>query len=363
MPHKPILIMAGGTGGHIYPALAVADFLRQQHVPVYWLGTEPGLESRIVPGKDYELRTINVAGLRGNGIIRWLFAPFTLLFAVGQAAMIIRDVKPGAVLGLGGFVSGPGGIAAWLLGIPLFIHEQNSIAGFTNRLLAPFAKIVMQGFPDTFKSGKHIKTTGNPVRRDVIMIPEPQQRMQMRMRENMHVLVIGGSQGARILNEKIPETLRHLQENTKIDIWHQTGEKHFSRTQKNYESVKGTHTIRIEPYIEDMAAAYSWADLVLCRAGALTIAELCVVGIASILVPYPFAVDDHQTENARRLIDKGCAFLLPETEFDIQKLAELLSDLSRTKQRLLDMAKLARELAKPRATEEVGEVCLEAVYV
>jgi len=358
---KPVLIMAGGTGGHIYPALAVADYLQQQGVRILWLGSASGLESRIVPEKGYQLEQIDVRGIRGKGLQKTLFAPFMLMHALLQAIRIMIRLRPAAVLGMGGFVSGPGGIAAWLLRIPLFIHEQNSIAGMTNRILAPMARIVMQGFPGTFKVGKHLRTTGNPVRNDLINLPPVRSRMGGRNTDTMHLLILGGSQGAKVLNDMVPAALKHLPGKADIRIWHQTGERHYERTRAGYTGFPDDNRIRIVPYIEDMAEAYNWADLVLCRAGALTIAELCVVGVASILVPYPYAVDDHQTSNARHLVEKGCAVLIPESDLEEKNLAAILNDFLVLRERLTDMAQKARELACPQATELVADICLEAV--
>lgn len=355
--------MAGGTGGHVYPALAVAEYLRGKGVPVLWLGTATGLEARVAPEKGYGLFTIRISGLRGKGILRWLSAPFMLLMAIIQATHILLRTRPGIVLGMGGFVSGPGGVAAWILRIPLYIHEQNSIAGLTNRLLAPMAKIVMQGFPGTFKTGARIRTTGNPVRSELNLLPGPEQRLSGRKHDSMRLLVLGGSQGARILNEKVPAAFSYLQEDMNIQVWHQTGSRHFIKTKASYDPLLQGHQIRIDPYIDDMGEAYGWADLVLCRAGALTIAELCVVGVASILIPYSYAADDHQTANARRLSDKGCAVLIPEPELEEKRLALLLCEFSRARKRLLEMAQRARKVALPHATREVGNLCMEAINV
>lgn len=362
MRHKSVLIMAGGTGGHVYPALAVAVYLNEKNVRVYWLGTPAGLESRVVPGSGFELITIAVSGLRGKGVLRWLTAPFMVLVTTFRALLIIRRIKPDAVLGMGGFVSGPGGLAAWISRIPLFIHEQNSIPGLTNKLLLPFAKGVMEGFPGTFKPGVNAYTTGNPVRKGLISIPGPDQRLRDRHDNRMHLLVIGGSQGARVLNEILPAAISRFEEDVNISIWHQTGDRNLSEAKKNYSSIKETYRVRIDPFIEDMAEAYAWADIVLCRAGALTVAELCVVGLASILVPYTHSVDNHQTTNARYLSDHGCAVLLPETELEPDRLADLLSEYSSAGDKLLQMARSARQLAMPDATREVGDICMGGMY-
>ncbi len=362
MQPRPVLIMAGGTGGHVYPALAVADYLRKQQVPVLWLGTMSGLEARVAPENDYPLLSINVSGLRGHGLLRWLLAPLRLSLALCQALRIMLRHKPAAVLGLGGYAGGPGGIAAWLLRIPLCLHEQNAIAGMTNRILAPFARHIMQGFPATFAKSKKISTTGNPVRDALSAIPEPEQRFSKRHKVNMRLLVLGGSQGARKLNQTLPAAIRQLPAEVMIDIRHQTGARHLRDTTDLYKEL-GVDGVRLDAFIEDMAAAYRWADLVLCRAGALTIAELCVVGLAAILVPFPYAVDDHQTANARYLSDSGAAVLLPEQKLDTHSLADLLQALAQDRPRLLDMASKCKARSYPDATRDVGKRCLELIHV
>ena len=358
MQPRPILIMAGGTGGHVYPALAVADYLRERGVKVLWMGTAIGLEARVVPMNGYQLFTLNISGLRGNGIVRWILAPFKLSLAIWQALKIISKYKPAAVLGMGGYASGPGGIAAWLLRTPLYLHEQNAIAGLTNRILLPLAKQVMQGFPLTFPSQNKVRTTGNPVRQAISVIPEPQQRYKSRQADRMRLLILGGSLGARKLNQVVPAAIKELPHDVVIEVWHQTGEKNLSDTVQLYGEL-GVSDVRIDAFIEDMTEAYSWADLVLCRAGALTIAELCVAGLAAILVPFPYAVDDHQTANARYLSESGAAVLLPEPELHESSLAALLQELFQTRQRVLDMANKCRALAYPDATRDVSASCME----
>jgi len=354
--------MAGGTGGHVYPALAVADYLRQHDVTVTWLGTANGIESRLVPEHGYSLVLIGISGLRGKGFWKLFTAPFMVLAALIRALFIIRRIRPDAVLGMGGFVSGPGGVAAWLVGVPLYIHEQNSIAGLTNRLLAPFAKVIMEGFPHTFKPAAKVRSTGNPVREDLMNMADPEQRLRDRDYSCLRLLVIGGSQGARVFNEIMPAALRRLNGKIKIDVWHQAGERNFSLTEQNYAPVRSLYQIRIEPYVNDMAEAYAWADIILCRAGALTLAEICAVGIASILVPFPFAVDDHQTANAKFLSDNQCAVLLPEAELEENKLADILTGFFNTRERLVQMARAAKQLARVNATREVGDICMEISY-
>lgn len=363
MLHRPILIMAGGTGGHVFPALAVADYLRDKGIPVFWLGTKAGLESRVVTKNGFQLLTIDVRGIRGKAIKKWFSAPFMLLHAIYQAIVILIRIKPAVVLGMGGFASGPGGIAAWLLRVPLLIHEQNSIAGFTNYLLAPFAKIIMQGFPGTFKSNDKVYTTGNPVRKTLSELPEPEVRYSERLDSAMRLLIIGGSLGAKALNEIVPAALGRLQDDIDIEVWHQTGEQHYESTFKFYQDLDRETNFRVNPFIEDMASAYTWADIVLCRAGALTIAELSLIGVASILVPFPYAVDDHQTANARHLSEKGGAILISELELEENSLASLLTELAKAPQRLLDMARNSKLLSHPEATKDVAERCLEVIHV
>jgi UDP-N-acetylglucosamine--N-acetylmuramyl-(pentapeptide) pyrophosphoryl-undecaprenol N-acetylglucosamine transferase len=360
MPHKPILIMAGGTGGHVFPALAVAHFLKQRGVPLLWLGTCTGMESQVVPGYGYQLLTINISGLRGKGLRKWLAAPVIILIAIAQALLIMIQHKPAAVLGMGGFVSGPGGIATWMMRIPLCIHEQNAIMGLTNRLLAPLAHTVMEGFPGTFPLKYQAKNTGNPVRVAIFNVEIPEKRIHLDSGLTLKVLVIGGSQGARTLNETVPKAVSLLPKTVRLDIRHQTGRDHFRETEALYKSLHGQ--VQLSPFIDDMAEAYTWADLVICRAGALTIAELAAAGIASILIPFPHAVDDHQTVNARYITNQGGALLLTESEFTGERLAHLLSEFYNSRPRLLAMARQARELAKPEATRQVAELCLEAAY-
>lgn len=355
---KPVMIMAGGTGGHVYPALAVADYLHARGVPLFWLGTRLGLEYSVVPARGIRLFTIRVGGLRGKGPVRWLLAPLGLVVALFQSLRILLRCRPGVVLGMGGFVSGPGGVAAWLLRIPLYIHEQNAIAGFTNRLLYPLAARVMQGFPGTFKGNK-VTTTGNPVRRDILAVAPPAQRLSQHSGQPLHLLVLGGSLGARILNETIPQALAQLPPDLAVTVRHQTGRDHCESTRRDYADL-GLEADGVVPYMDDMAGAYGWADLILCRAGALTISEICSTGIAAILVPYPHAVDDHQTANARYLSGTGAAVLLPQADLDAAGLAALLTELAGDRERLLAMAEQARRQARPDATADVGGVCMEA---
>lgn len=351
------MIMAGGTGGHVYPALAVARELIDRGMAVEWLGTRQGLEARVVPGQSIPFNTIRILGLRGNGIVRLVLAPFLVGRAMIESLQVLRRVRPAVVLGMGGFVSGPGGVAAWLLRIPLCIHEQNAIAGLTNRLLRPLARKVMQAFPATFSPAANVHTPGNPVRQDILRTPPPEQRFRERDDETINLLVVGGSLGARTLNRLLPEAIASVNPGRQFRIRHQTGTHHLDETRTRYGEC-GIMADVVD-YIEDMATAYAWADLVVCRAGAMTIAELAAVGVGSILVPFPYAVDDHQTANARFLAESGSAVLIPESELGVERLATVLRDLCGSRQRLLQMANHSRALAKPDATRDVADLCLE----
>jgi UDP-N-acetylglucosamine--N-acetylmuramyl-(pentapeptide) pyrophosphoryl-undecaprenol N-acetylglucosamine transferase len=346
----PVLIMAGGTGGHVFPALAVAEQLRARGVEVASMGTHAGLEARVVPPTGIPMHWISVKGLRGKGVARLLSAPFMLAAAAWQALRVIRKVRPVAVLGMGGFVTGPGGLMAWLLRKPLLIHEQNAVPGLTNRLLAPFASRVLAGFPGSLRGAEH---TGNPVRAALTGVEKPSAsggRLP-------HLLVVGGSLGAAAFNATVPQALAAIESGRRPEVWHQTGLKHLDSAQAAYRDA-GVDA-RIDAFIDDMAQAYGWADLVLCRSGALTIAELAAVGVASILVPYPYAVDDHQTVNARYLADNDAAVLMPQTEMSVANLAAQLDLLNRPEQ-LQRMAGKARGLGIPDAARRVADRCLAA---
>lgn len=351
---QPVLIMAGGTGGHVFPALAVARELLHAGVPVIWLGTRKGLEARVVPEAGIPMQWVKVSGLRGKGVLRLLMAPFMLAIALWQAFVVMLRIRPGVVLGMGGFVTGPGGVMARLLRRPLLIHEQNSVAGMTNRWLSRIATQVMEAFPGALPGAVH---TGNPVRADIAGLPPPGERLAGR-NGRLRVLVLGGSLGAQALNETVPKALARLDESSRPEVMHQTGTRTLAAALDAYK-VAGLDA-QIEPFIEDMASAYAWADIVICRAGALTVAELAAAGIGSVLVPYPFAVDDHQTGNARFLEDADAAILLPQTELEPTRLAELLAGFVARRERLLEMAQAARRLAKPDAARQVSELCLAA---
>ena len=352
---RPIMILAGGTGGHVYPALAVARCLLEMGVPVVWMGTRQGLEARVVPQAGIQIEWLSVGGLRGKSPLTWLLAPLRLNLAIAQALLILMRHRPRAVLGMGGFVAGPGGLVAFLLGKPLIIHEQNAIAGLTNRLLAPLCDRVLAGFPGTFQS-RSVTVTGNPVRHEIASLPNPESRLANRA-GRLHLLVIGGSLGATALNEIVPKALKTLPEAQRPEVTHQAGRGHVGDTEHDYQLV-GVKA-NLHTFIEDMVDAYAWADLVLCRAGALTVAELAAVGVAAILVPYPHAVDDHQTANARLLVDAGGAVLLRQSELTATRLGALLRGFMNNREELVDMATAARQLARAGAAEMVARICLE----
>lgn len=359
-----IVIMAGGTGGHVFPGLAVAQELRARGVEIIWMGTRNGLEADVIPKAGIDMEWVTVSGLRGKGIKSWLVAPFKLTTAIFEAIKILRRCKPNAVLGMGGFVTGPGGMAAWLLRKPLIIHEQNAVAGMTNRLLAPLANKVLEAFPGTFAANVKAEFTGNPVRSDIAALAPPTERLQGR-NGVLRLLVIGGSLGAQVLNEAVPAAIAKFDADQRPDVWHQTGKRNFESTTSNYRATNVT--AKVEPFITDMAAAYNWADLVICRAGALTVAELATAGLPSILIPYLHAVDDHQTRNAAYLTHAHAAVLIPQPELNADKLAQALRSFYVTTQcdrpKLLNMATTARQLAKADATHKVADYCLEAAHV
>lgn len=349
--NRTILIMAGGTGGHIYPGLAVADALRAQGWNVVWLGAPNSMEAELVPRHGYPVAWVNFTGVRGKGPLRLLTLPFTLLRALGQSAVAIFNYRPDVILGMGGYITMPGGLMAAILRRPLAIHEQNSIAGMSNKVLAKLAARVLTGFPGVLARAEWC---GNPVRADIAALPEPQTRYAARYGK-LNVLVVGGSLGAQALNETLPKALALLGEQERPNVLHQTGKKHFETVQKLYAEAGVKADIRA--FLDDMANQYAIADVLICRAGALTIAELAAAGVASVLIPLPSAVDDHQTHNARFLSGHGAAVLLPQEELSPVKLAQLLRGFSREK--LLAMAQAARNLAKPEATQSVADVCKE----
>ena len=358
---RPILIMAGGTGGHVFPALALARLLRARSYEVIWLGTQRGLEARVVPAERIQIEWLSVGGLRGKGFMTLLAAPFRLALSLSQALRVMWRHRPVVVVGLGGFVTGPGGVAAWLTRRPLMIHEQNAVAGFTNRCLSHLAREVLEAFPGSFGSGVKARAIGNPVRQDISAIAPPAQRFADRTGA-IRVLVIGGSLGAVRLNSVVPQALARLKQLAlaqipAIDVRHQAGERWIDAGRQSYASAGVRADVR--PFIEDMAEAYSWADLVICRSGALTVSELAAAGIGAILVPFPAAVDDHQTHNAQYLVKEGAAVLIADRDLTAERLCDELQRLCAGRAKLLAMAERARQLAKPESAEELAKSCLE----
>ena len=356
MSARPILIMAGGTGGHVFPALALARLLRERCCEVVWLGTRRGLEARVIPAERFAMEWLSIGGLRGKSALTWLAAPFRLARAVLQALAVMRRHRPLVVVGLGGFVTGPGGVAAWLTRRPLLIHEQNAIAGFTNRCLARLAREVLEAFPGSFGGDIKARAIGNPVRADITAVAPPATRFAERSGA-LRLLVLGGSQGAARLNAVVPFALARLTHDLAFDTRHQAGPRWLDAARQSYANAGVAATIT--PFIEDMAAAYAWADLVICRAGALTISELAAAGVAAILVPFPAAVDDHQTANAAFLVRAGAAVLIAERDLSVERLADELARLCAGRTKLLAMAERARLLARPRAAEELALSCLQ----
>jgi len=351
------MIMAGGTGGHVIPALAVAQALRSQAREVVWLGTRNGLEARLVPATGIDMEWIQVRGLRGGGWRRWIAAPLQLMHALWQSLVAVQRRKPALVLGMGGFVSGPGGIAAWLLRRPLIIHEQNAIAGLTNRVLARFAREVYEAFPGSFPKGVRARHVGNPVRPEILALEAPESRLANRQGP-VRLLVFGGSQGALSLNQEVPRSLGRLQGQFPVEVWHQAGERTLAVAEQAYRDAG--LAVRLDTFIDDMAAAYRWADRGICRAGAVSVAEWAAAGLASILVPFAAAVDDHQTRNARYLCDAGAAELIPEAALRAGGLDQVLPGLAGSRERLLGMAVAARGLAKPHALQALVSACVAA---
>lgn len=356
MSRAPILIMAGGTGGHIYPALALADAFANVAQPVIWLGTQRGLEARVVVAANIPIEWISISGLRGNGLLRWLAAPIRLLYAVGQALMIMRRVRPRLVIGMGGFVAGPGGVAARLTRTPLVIHEQNAVAGLTNRWLAKIAQRVLQGFDGAFGDRAGVITVGNPVRESIRALEPPAERFAARDGA-LRLLVIGGSQGARILNTTVPEALALLPRDARPEVRHQAGAATLETAQDAY--TQASVRAEVTAFIDDMAEALGWADFVICRAGALTVAELISAGVGAILVPFPAAVDDHQTANAKALVAAGGGLLLRQDTLTPARLLDAMQTLGRSRATLAERAERAHALEQGDAVARVVDVCAE----
>lgn len=356
-----VLVMAGGTGGHVFPALAVADELRARGAQIHWLGTTRGIESRLVPAAQIPLHFIAVEGVRGRGIVGLIKAPFLIIYAVLQALQIIRAVQPDVVIGFGGFASGPGGLAAFLARKPLVIHEQNAVAGTTNRLLAKVARRILAAFPHAFSSlpEQAVAVVGNPVRQQIKELELAQVRYSARAQQQLPVrlLILGGSLGAKAINELVPQALAQLPINLRPQVWHQTGKNHAEATIASY--MQHQVNAKVDAFIDDMAAAYAWADVVICRAGALTVSELMMAGVAAILIPLPSAIDDHQTFNAKNLSDVGAGIALVQKDLTAAKLAALLLTELADRNHLMSMAEKAQQLAKPNAAAQVADICEE----
>lgn len=350
---RPVLIMAGGTGGHIFPGLAVADVLRAQGVPVAWLGATGGMETQVVPAHGIELHEVSVGGLRGKGWKARLGAPLMLARALVSSLAVLRRLRPRSVLSMGGYVAGPGGVAARFSATPLLVHEQNSVAGYTNRKLAGWARRVLVGFDGALPGAQWV---GNPVRAAIAALPVPAERFAKRS-GRARLLVLGGSLGARALNLALPKALAQLPPQARPEVLHQCGKRGLDEARKAYAAA-GVEA-EVVPFIDDMAARYGWADLAVCRAGALTLAELTAAGLGAVLVPFPHAVDDHQTRNAEALVAVGAAELMKESDLDVQQLAQRLEALLGDRERLQAMAEAARTLAKPDAADVIARACLE----
>ena len=360
MSAGPIMIMAGGTGGHVFPGLAVAAELKARKRDVVWLGTQRGLEARLVPQHGIEIEWITIAGVRGRGALAWALAPFRISKALVQALGALRRRRPAAVLGMGGFVAGPGGLAAWLSRRPLLIHEQNSVAGSTNRWLAPLASRVFEAFPGSFPARVRAELVGNPVRRSLTPAEPPRSRMLARTGLRRRVLVIGGSQGARILNQTVPKALAELPVGSRPEVWHQAG-RGLGDARAAY--AEADVDARVVEFIDDMSEAYQWADLVVARAGALTVAELAMVGVGAILVPFAAAIDDHQTLNARHFAKGGAALVIAERELTAQGLAGALAARLGDLDGLAAMAEAAHRQARHAVAERIADACVEAAEV
>lgn len=382
---KKVLIMAGGTGGHIFPALSIAHQLQSLGVKVEWLGTKKGMESDLIPQTGIPIHYISVSGLRGKSALTKLFSPFVILIALIQALGKIIKTKPSCILGMGGFVTGPGGLAAWILRKPLVIHEQNAIAGFSNQMLYPIASVVMEGFAGAFSRKQEITKSsllkrlgngdkavfvGNPLRQEIVDCPSPEQRFTnnegiSKENDQLKLLVLGGSRGALAINKIIPEMLKEFSANENIALWHQCGKQNLDACEAYYQEMglDKNPNYRIAAFIDDMAEAYCWADVVVCRAGASTVAEVAAIGIPAVFIPFPYAVDDHQTENAVVMQKLGAAWLIQQRELNTDKLATVLKKFIDDKQLILKTALLAQQVAKIDATQQAAKYCMEACYV
>jgi UDP-N-acetylglucosamine--N-acetylmuramyl-(pentapeptide) pyrophosphoryl-undecaprenol N-acetylglucosamine transferase len=355
MTQPSILVMAGGTGGHIFPGLAVAEYLRICGWKVSWLGNKSGMEYRLVNACDFPFEAVEFGGLRGKGMKAKFMLPFNLLRAGIQSWKIMRRIKPSVILGMGGYITFPGGLVTKILGRPLVLHESNSVAGSANRALTKIAMRTLTGFPNTMLGAEWV---GNPIREEFDQLAAPTQRYEQRQ-GNLSILVVGGSLGASALNDIIPAAIALIPKESRPSVIHQSGDKHFSDLQRRYADLDVVADIR--PFIDDMPSAYAQADLVICRSGAMTISELAACGVASCLIPFPHAIDDHQTANAKFLSEVNAAVLLPQKNLNAQDLALMVQNFSREDLKL--MAERAHALAKPSATQRVAEICADCAGV
>lgn len=353
MSKRPtILVMAGGTGGHIFPGLAVAENLQAQGWHVHWLGTRDRMEAQVIPANGIDISFINIAGLRGKGIKSWLTMPFKVLQSVWQSLKVLKQVQPDVVLGMGGYASAPGGVAAWLKRVPLVLHEQNAVAGMSNRYLAKIATKVLSAFPNAFTLPITSTVVGNPVRSDISKLNTNEERVISKK-----VLVVGGSLGAKVLNDTVPQAISQIKL-LDIDVWHQTGSGNSAEITASYADYGvNKDKVKVTDFIDDMSVAYDWADLVICRAGALTVSELAMAGKPAIFVPLPHAVDDHQTKNAEYLVKQGGAKLMPQDKFNATVLAQKLNLLFSSDMALRNMAKASKSASTPNATQVVADIC------
>ena len=352
-----LMVMAGGTGGHIVPALAVASILRDRGVKIIWIGNNDGLEARLVAKQNFDLEPINIKGLRKSGWQRKVMLPFALSTAIVKVVLAIFRHKPNALLGMGGFVSGPGGLAAKIMFKPLVLHEQNAVAGLTNKWLAKFTRHVLSGFPEA-RGIRNPVWVGNPVRKEIVNIPAPTQRLANRSGP-LRVLVVGGSQGASVFNDHLPELLGRLK-NLELDVWHQCGDHDSDVIGRAY--LEQGIGCQVNGFIEDMAEAYAWSDIVICRAGAMTVSEICAAGVLALFVPYPFAVSDHQAINAEYMVYQRAALMFRQPQFISGAWLEKLTALCADRERMLKMAETARSLAKPDAAKTVADTCQEVMH-
>lgn len=357
---KTVMIFAGGTGGHVFPALAVAKRLAEQGYPLCWVGTKERLEAQLVPRAGIEFIGLQQQGLRGRGVAGYIKAPFVLSRAVWQSWRLLRKYRAGLALGFGGYTAGPGGVAAKLAGVPLIVHEQNAVPGLTNKLLAPLAKRVLVGFEVARKVLRKAVWVGNPVREDVFTRNAEVTRGVTNNQGELRILVVGGSLGAQVLNERVPQALQRWR-GMPLRVTHQAGRGKQTNAEAYYEQCPATVRAEVCEFIDDMASAYATHDLVICRAGALTVAEVAAAGIASVLVPYPYAVDDHQTRNAEVLVMHHAAILMAQQKMTVEHLMSTLEELLAVPEKLEQMALAARSVAQPQATDKIVQHCLQVM--